>query len=730
MESHASAASAPTEVTTARSGPAVAVRRLRWDPGPAICLTLAGVLAAIAFVGNGGLQLGSSTLVEVAVILAAGALVAAALLFAAADAPLYGGAALAGVAALAAVTALSILWSLHPADSWIETNRTLAYLAAFAGGIAAVRLFARRWEAVLYGVLLALAIVCLYGLATKVAPGWLAEDEVYARLREPYGYWNAVGVTAAMGVPICLWLGTGEAAPRIRALAYPALGILIVTMLLSFSRGSILAAAAGIALWLALVPRRLATLAVLLPAVAGAGIVTAWAFSQSALTDDRVVLAEREDAGILFGAILVVMAGALFVAGLLIERRARTRPLASDTRRRLGTLALGSLAAVPLVVLAGLAFSDRGIGGTVSDRWEELTTSQQTPQNDPGRLIEAGNVRTIYWARAMDVWGEHEVAGAGAGSFAQAQLRFRNESTQGRHAHGYVHQTLADLGLIGLGVSLAALAGWLLATRATLALTRRRLPRTWTPERTGLLALALVAVVFGVHSTLDWTWFVPAVAVAGLFCAGWVAGRGPLPSTGALAGPDDGAEHAAPTRGRVLGPRGAAALAVLALALVSSLAVAQPWRADREGDESLALLDRGDIPAARAAAERAGDINPLSAEPYFERAAIEDAAGSRARALRALQDAVRLEPASPEAWRRLGEYYAINLDDPARAVPVLQGALYLDPASQLSRSSYLVALRARAAAEAARQAAARAARRRGAARRAATTAQPAPAPAP
>ena len=211
-------------MTTARRGPAVAVRRLRWDAGVAICVTLAGSLAAIAFIGNGGLQLGSSTLVEIAVILAAGLLVAAALVFAAADTPLYGGASLAAVAGLAAITALSILWSLHPADSWIETNRTLAYLAAFAGGIAAVRLFPRRWDAVLYGVLIALAVVCLYGLATKVAPGWLAEDEVYARLREPYGYWNAVGVTAAMGIPICLWLGTREGSPLTKALAYPLLG--------------------------------------------------------------------------------------------------------------------------------------------------------------------------------------------------------------------------------------------------------------------------------------------------------------------------------------------------------------------------------------------------------------------------------------------------------------------------------------------------------------------------
>ena len=144
------------------------------------------------------------------------------------------------------------------------------------------------------------------------------------------------------------------------------------------------------------------------------------------------------------------MAALLFAAGLAIERRAPHASAVRGHASQLGKLALGSLAAVPLIVLAGLAFSERGIGGTVSDRWDELTHEQKTPQNDPGRLIQTGNVRTIYWARAIDVWQQHELAGAGAGSFAQAQLRFRSEPTQGRHAHGYVHQTLADLGLIGL----------------------------------------------------------------------------------------------------------------------------------------------------------------------------------------------------------------------------------------------------------------------------------------
>jgi hypothetical protein len=147
VESHASAAK-PSDVSTVRGGERVLAGRVRLGAGLAISLALAGVLSAIAFVGNGGLQLGSATLVEIGVIVVAGLVVAAALLFAA-DAPLHGGATLAALVALAGLTGLSILWSLHPADSWIETNRTLAYVGAFAAGIAVVRLAPARWEAVL-----------------------------------------------------------------------------------------------------------------------------------------------------------------------------------------------------------------------------------------------------------------------------------------------------------------------------------------------------------------------------------------------------------------------------------------------------------------------------------------------------------------------------------------------------------------------------------------------------
>ena len=43
-------------------------------------------------------------------------------------------------------------------------------------------------------------------------------------------------------------------------------------------------------------------------------------------------------------------------------------------------------------------------------------------------------------------------------------------------------------------------------------------------ERIGLITMLAVVVIFGVSSLIDWTWFVPGVAVPALVCAGWLAG--------------------------------------------------------------------------------------------------------------------------------------------------------------------------------------------------------------
>ena len=126
--------------------------------------------------------------------------------------------------------ALSILWSLAPADSWVEASRTFAYLAVFAGGIALGPAGARSLGgAGRRASALGCLIVCGWALLTKVFPGSLAADETYARLREPFAYWNSVGLMAALGVPPMLWLAarrSGHAAAN--ALAWPAIGLLLV----------------------------------------------------------------------------------------------------------------------------------------------------------------------------------------------------------------------------------------------------------------------------------------------------------------------------------------------------------------------------------------------------------------------------------------------------------------------------------------------------------------------
>ena len=88
---------------------------------------------------------------------------------------------------------------------------------------------------------------------------------------------------------------------------------------------------------------------------------------------------------------------------------------------------------------------------------------------------------------------------------------------------------MADLGVVGLAAALALLAAWLAAAaRATGLLPRGRPRPQWTGERVAVTALALCVLVFGLHSLVDWTWFVPGPSAAAVAAAGFMAGRGPL----------------------------------------------------------------------------------------------------------------------------------------------------------------------------------------------------------
>ncbi len=347
------------------------------------------------------------------------------------------------------------------------------------------------------------------------------------------------------------------------------------------------------------------------------------------------------------------------------------------TRRRAGIALWVLVGLAVLALIAGLAHSHRGLTGSVSHAVSALTNpNAKPPPNTPGRLTAVASVRARYWKEALQIFDAHPALGAGAEGYATARLRYRKETLVVTHAHGFVVQTLADLGIVGLLVALTLLGSWIFeARRPTRPLNRPRRP--YTPERVGLLSMLCIVVVFGVHSLIDWSWYVPGDACVALLCAGWLAGRGPLVPATAPA-----AETAAPRwriRGREVDPRLLLAGVVVVAALLVAWTQWQPQRSEEARQQALTLAEAGHRRDSVEAAHTAVSRDPVSAEARFALAAVQEAAGLSARARDTLQRAVRMQPSNPQTWIELARFDL--RDRPRAALKEFQAAVYLNPES-------------------------------------------------
>ncbi|HEY7076173.1 MAG TPA: O-antigen ligase family protein [Solirubrobacteraceae bacterium] len=677
---------------------------------PALALGVAGVIAACAFVARGTTDLRPTTWTEVGLMLAGAATVCAAIWFKPGPAGRVPGTlTVAAFALVAAFTAGSIAWSLAPADSWLQANAAFAYLAVLAGAVALARLVPQGWSAMLYGVALGALAICGWALLTKVFPGALAPGEQFARLELPFEYWNSVALAAATGIVPLLWLGarrSGHAA--LNALAWPAIGLLVVCLLLAYSRGALLALAVGVAALLAIVPLRLRMVVVMAGTIVVVAPIVAWAFAQDGLTRDDAPLLARADAGHQLGALLLLMVVALLVAGLAVGFLGAQHQPSRRARRVAGGTLVVALALVPLVAAIALARAPGGIDGQVSKAWKRATNpAVPPPSNSPDRLKATASVRARYWREALDVHRLSPWVGTGAGSYKTVRLRFRHDRLTVQHAHSSVLQTLADLGWVGLGLSALGVLTWLTAAARAIGLTPRDRGLYWDPERVGLAVLAAVVVTIAAHATIDWTWSVPGNAVPALLCAGWVAGRGPLRArTAAAPAPaEEPRRWYAPSAGLRRFPgaallrrrppaRVAAIAAVAALALTAAWAALQPVRSASAQGAALAAAARNDEAGALAAAQAAQRQNPLDPGALAALAAIELRAGNQAAAQRDYERAVRLAPADPETWRALGRFRLGVRHDARGALEAFKAAYYLDPMSFASLSDIVNATRA------------------------------------
>jgi O-antigen ligase len=116
----------------------------------------------------------------------------------------------------------------------------------------------------------------------------------------------------------------------------------------------------------------------------------------------------------------------------------------------------------------------------------------------------AGN-RSWYWHVAWQEVSASPVAGRGAGTFELAWLEEQPIPESILDAHSLYLETLAELGLVGLGLLALALAPPLVAAL-----------RGASGGASAAAAGGYVAFLF--HAGVDWDWEMPAVTVAGLLC--------------------------------------------------------------------------------------------------------------------------------------------------------------------------------------------------------------------
>jgi hypothetical protein len=471
------------------------------------------------------------------------------------------------------------------------------------------------------------------------------------------------------------------------------MGACVLAILLTQSRGAAAAALLGAVIWFALVPLRLRSLPVILISSALASGVAVWALSKDPFSKSLQPISAKEVVADEFGVLVLLMLALLLLAGAAVEATSARRVPSARLRRRIGIVTVAVACLAPLVAFTSVAFSDRGLG----DRLAELTSETQVaPKEGGGRVFAASSSRGKYWREAFHVFGARPLKGVGAGDFAVARLRYRTDASVTRHAHGWIPQTAADLGILGLIVTTLLGAAWLLAALSGTNLLPRRwvhdkkgdddeLPprRDWDDARIAIVTVAIVPVVFAMQSLVDWTWFVPAPTAMALVAGGFVAGRDP-----------QWAREDAPAEPITWRPgRNQIVLAVVTLLTAGLLAWAiwQPEASDRATNDALALADQHTFNRALERTKDAEDLNSLTPDPLLVRASIDTMAGRTDAARDSLEEAVIRFPGDPQTWYRLAAFQLGTLDAPEQALETVKGLLYIDPHSNPGRALFLTA---------------------------------------
>jgi len=621
----------------------IGVRRASSRPGALLGAALLAIILYAAF-DDGGAGYPGEARLQIAFVLVA--VIAVALWVwhggLRLRAPVAAWAGLGLLAGFAVWSGLSLGWSITPSETWTQLNRTIAYVLAGAIAVAAGAWNRRALSQVAAGYAGIAIVVALYALGGKVVPQLIHHTDDFSRLRAPLDYWNALAIFLVMAVPILLRGAVDSAIQtRLRLGALAGMGVLIVTLGLTLSRGGVVAVvlAVGLCIGLAGEGARLRSLGFAGMALLAAAPALAVGFGAGDLTANGVPAGERSGEGALLGVALLVGLATLVLAGrAAIAAEARIAPDPARSRR-IGRALLAALTALALLGVGAMAVSERGLTGTISHQADVFTTAKEASRFDPSRLYStnSGN-RWVWWEEAAGAWSDQPLQGWGAGSFALLHLRYRENDLQVLQPHSVPLQFLSETGLVGAVLALGGLAALLLAGLGTV---RRLSPG---PERGVAAALFAGAAAWAAQALYEWTYDIPAATLPALLFLGVLAGARPR-ETLDVTPPS--------TTGLKLGALAAATLLLCTVAISAGVPAWADGKSDAAARAVSGKPSAATLADADAEADLAARLDPLTVEPLYTAAAIAARRGRFAQARRYLLEALEREPENPAAWLRL-----------------------------------------------------------------------------
>jgi hypothetical protein len=517
---------------------------------------------------------------------------------------------LAALTGFFAWSALSLAWSPAP-EGTLETTARFALLvmAAIVGASFAAR---RGVAQAVAGALAGGGALLVVVIEAKVLAGSTSMFST-TRLIWPIDYANGNAALVWLAVPALL---AGAAAERIRPIAralVAAVAALALSVgLMTLSRGGSIALVVTVVVCVAIVNHRtrfaLTLAAVALPVATLFGQLTGGRPGE--VSSDAV--ARGEAAGL-----------AAVVAGVIVLLLATIERAWPQTSQRVGRAAAIAVWASVLVIGATAFVVHYGRPDDwVSARWHEFRNPDVTPTN-PARFGNATSNRYDYWRVAAIAFEAHPIDGVAAGAFGVPWYRHRSVNESVTDAHSWEAAALAETGVVGF----LLLAAALLLPFVQLVKARKELG--------GFASVALggCAAYFVLHSSLDWLFLIPAVAIPAFVALGACAAAGGLPEL--RLGPSW--QRAAIGAGALV-----AALAAVPVYLSTTLTTRAESQAATSPSRALDTLSL----AAR--------VNPWAIQPKIVRSAIL-LDGRPAEAIRAGKQATRRAPQMWITWGALAD---------------------------------------------------------------------------